>query len=329
MKKNLLKPLTCQTALIAIALFIAPAALAFQPFMTPVSTPYHWNTTANPTINWQVGAGAPAIVHDAMGSVFQAWSDATGGAFKFAEGPGGVLVDWDATGAQIPDPLYLAYTTFGSNNTGIIQNAHIIVNAANYTWHRGGFGGVGMAGADGKRDSNLDSVLLHELGHALGLDHSDKNASAIVGTVVPGDPPTMNSVIYPNAGTLHTDDIAGIRSLYQANAATQTAPSSITLTASVSSGKAPLQTEFSQIGGDASTTWNFGDGSTANGVGAKHTFSANGAYTVTVECQGVQTTATILVGTKAINAAKAALKASQKAAQKSAAKDQKRAKTLS
>lgn len=305
MVRSILKPLIAVLLMsAALTCALSRPAKAFTPFKTSSNTPYSWNlaTLQNTTILWQADANVPAMASESMNAMLQSWADATGGAFKAAQGPGGIVVEWDTDGSKIPDPLYLAFTTFNSDNAGHILGARIIVNALNYTWHRGGYGGVAPA-VNGVRDANIDSVLLHELGHALGLDHSDKNPAAIVGVQLAGDPPTMNSVIYPNAGTLHDDDRAGIHSLY---AAAATAPSAITLSPSVLSGKAPLTVDFTQFGGDASTTWNFGDGSTGSGMTANHVFTANGAYTVKVDCLGTVSTTTILVGTKAIHAAAAA-----------------------
>lgn len=271
----------------------------YQPFMTTANVPYTWNLAALPggTIQWKVSDSAPPMVHDAMVNCTQIWSDATGGVLKFAEGSSGILVDWDPTGTMIVDPLYLAYTTFNADTSNHIASAHMIVNASNYTWQRGGYGGIGAAGPDGKRSANLDSVVLHELGHALGLDHSDKNPTAIVGTVVPGDPPTMNSLIFPNAGTLHTDDITGIRALYS-GAAAPAEVSPLTLSSTSTSGNAPLKVTLNQTGGDASTTWDFGDGSNGSGMLVKHRFTAPGTYTVKATCGQSIGTMTIQVNKK-------------------------------
>jgi hypothetical protein len=300
---------------VAITWALSSPSGAYLPFKTMRNTAYQWNIAAlqNKTIQWHLNANVPAIAGDSMQAGLQAWSDATGGAFSFAQGSGGISVDWDTDGSMVPDPLFLAYTTFNADNTGFISSARIIVNAHNYTWHRGGYGGV-EAVFNGVRDSNLDSVILHELGHALGLDHSDKYPALIVGTLIPGDPPTMNSVIYAGAGTLHDDDKAGIRSIY---ATAMTPPSAINVSASVQSGKAPMKVVFTQIGGDDSTNWDFGDGSNTTGMSANHVFTANGTFTVKVNCMGTTSSTIILVGTKAIRAdvaakAKAARDAKQK-----------------
>jgi hypothetical protein len=52
------------------------------------------------------------------------------------------------------------------------------------------------------QDIDLFTVVLHELGHALGLGHSN-----VTGSV-------MEPIYSGGRRTLHTDDIAGIRSLY-------------------------------------------------------------------------------------------------------------------
>jgi hypothetical protein len=267
---------------------------AYQFFKNQAGTPYKWNVDALPngTIYWNVDPAAPAIVRESMLACTRAWTHATDGKLKFAEGFGGISVEWDAAGTKIPDTLFLAYAYFSANTTQTITSAKIVINAKNYTWHRGGYTGVG-AMVNGLRDANIDSVMLHELGHTLGMDHADRNISAIVGSVTAADLPTMNSVIYPGAESLHLDDETGARELYLGT--TNPAENTLQVLASPIKGKAPLNVSFAQFGGDNDSQWDFGDGVTMRGAAAARKFTTPGIYNVEVVCNGKKGTVTVEV----------------------------------
>lgn len=299
MKSLALKTLAaifCGAVLVTV---MSQPSSAYSIFKTTAGAPYKWNmaTLPNNTIYWTVDVTAPAIVREAMLKCTKEWTESTDGVLKFAEGTGGLVVEWDAVGTKIPDTLFLAYAYFSSTNQQDITSARIVVNAKNYTWQRGGYTGVGPM-LNGVREANIDSVLLHEIGHTLGLDHSDRNVGAIVGEVSASNLPTMNSVIYPGAETLHSDDEAGARFIYL----NETAPAEkkpLQVLASPLKGKAPLVVSFSQFGGDGSTHWNFGDGVNLKGGAAVRKFTVPGVYNVEVECNGAKGTVTVEVEGKA------------------------------
>ena len=105
----------------------------------------------------------------------------------------------------------LAVTYYSYSGSKMIE-ADIIFNSnQNFDSYRGPlkFGSNGYAIGDIRR------VLIHELGHALGLAHPDGAGQTVVAI--------MNSVI-SNQETLSNDDIAGSQSLYGAPAAPTPTP---------------------------------------------------------------------------------------------------------
>lgn len=250
-------------------------------------SPYCWNEAALPNgvIYWQAAPDAPAIVRDSVNNAAQAWSAAVHGVLQFSEGTGGINIIWDTDGSLIPDSLYLACTNLYVNVPGTITGGRIIINAHDYTWKRSGDGAVGP-NVHGVCEADLDSVILHEMGHALGLGHSDNDPSKIVGPWGYGNMPTMNSVILPGAQNLHADDRAGICFIYTGAVPPAAPPSPLLVTATPLSGRAPIKVLFREADGDPGTIWDFGDGKAAAGAKAAHRFTAPGVYTVTAQSCG-------------------------------------------
>jgi hypothetical protein len=285
-------------AVLMVNMALGRKSLAYQTYHTPDGLSFSWKDAAqlNRTVCWTVAPGAPEIVRESMLVVTEEWRQTTGGALAFSEGTGGVTVLWDSAGTMLTDEVSLACTTFDATGHEI-TTAKIVINATSYDWQRNGVRGVGSASKTGKRPSDLDAVLLHELGHALGLDHSDRAPAAVVGAWGPGDLPTMNSVVYPGAETLHMDDEAGIRSLYcSGNPATTVA--ALDISASPSTGVRKVDVAFTAYSNDTDVSWDFGDGSIGSGANTTHWYTAPGTYVVTARNNGKMAQCTIQVDKK-------------------------------
>jgi PKD repeat protein len=304
LKNNLQIVLSLTAAVAILAVAMRAPAQAFVPFQRDQQAAV-WDvaTLPNGTINFSISPDAPAMLRDSVLKATAAWSKVTDNVLKFAECPGGIEFSWTSDVAQLPDALYLAFTNFSLGGDFKITGARVVVNGATYDWHCGAPFGVGYAGSNGKRDVDLDGVILHELGHALGLDHSDKNPAALVGENYTTVKPTMNSIIYPGAEYLHTDDIVGMRSLYLHD--TTIPEPELSISGSPATGVKTLNVGFAQTLGDATTTWDFGDGHTFTGMAPSHKFTAPGAYTVTATFNGKVSTMTVEVLKKKVKAPKA------------------------
>ena len=103
------------------------------------------------------------------------------------------LVWFDGEWADDTGLVAKAFT--GVQADEFIVTADIAINTADYDWVLDGTG-------DGL---DLQSVLTHELGHTLGLDHSEDALATMYGTGGPGE---------THKRSLRTDDIEAILALY-------------------------------------------------------------------------------------------------------------------
>lgn len=122
---------------------------------------------------------------------------------------------------------------------------------------------------------DLFSVALHELGHSLGLDHSDDTSAVMY-------PLIAQSRVFRG---LHSDDIAGIQSLY----APASPPPTAAFTAAPRSGSVPLAVQFSDqsTGSPTAWSWSFGDGWSSSQRNPSHLYLSPGAYTVSLTVSNI------------------------------------------
>lgn len=262
----------------ALLMLALPTQLfAFEFFLLPDGRACKWDSAT--IILWKVVPEAPAIARESMLYATQAWNDASAGRLTFAEGDGGVQVVWGMTN---PNPACLAQSSLHLSGSAIV-GATITVNTRHFSWVRGPVPDSAPSGT-----SDLDPVLLHEMGHVLGLNHSDRTDGVFVEQQ---DLPTMNSIIHTSARSLHRDDVTGLRALYEIDVPLP----ELVVEASPARGTAPLTVALFQTGGNEETRWDFGDGTGSRAASETHRFRTPGIYTVTATVNGMTKSTTIEV----------------------------------
>ncbi|RMH44625.1 MAG: hypothetical protein D6689_01950 [Deltaproteobacteria bacterium] len=189
----------------------APAARAYRLAYTDGGDPVRWHADR---IRLDVGGAGDrdrdgGFDRSAATAAAAAWNAVLDGALRIdvSDHPAADLDATDGRNAIVwlrhwdddLDPLALAVTVrVHVRSTGAIRDADIAVNADDYAWTA-----IGDAACDDAFD--LQTVLTHEIGHALGLGH---------------EPDDRAAVMYPTVASCQAkrepspDDRAGVAALY-------------------------------------------------------------------------------------------------------------------
>lgn len=193
-------------AIVTAALFSAAAASTVQAYAL-WGQPYHddqlpvevWGDEvrtldACPGLSEYTGTAVRAYIvwNQVSGSKF-AWTKGSLGG-PFGSGPDGYNT---IRFLEISDPGVLGQTSFSLYNNRLYRDADQQIDV-NQNW---------QCGPDNPtwRQMDLQSVIAHEAGHKLGLDHSEYNAATMWWSIASGD---------ASKRTLHWDDEDGCRAQY-------------------------------------------------------------------------------------------------------------------
>ncbi|HVM96284.1 MAG TPA: matrixin family metalloprotease [Candidatus Acidoferrales bacterium] len=182
-------------------------------------------TLLNGTTTWDQNAVNAANDWNALGNTFH-FDVATGGSFFNPCGSQGGNHACDNTGPNGDNPIFFAADFCGngfgdiieltnncySPDSGAMINAPVFVNS-NVLWNA--YDGAIQVDINNVVVYDIRRVLLHELGHVLGLDHPDdygQHVNAI-----------MNSHV-SNLDRLQPDDINGMFSIYPSGGSSSQSP---------------------------------------------------------------------------------------------------------
>ncbi len=161
-----------------------------------------WRSSSLPLTYRVNPAGAPAGFHTACQRAASTWGRPSGTRFYFS-----YLGTTTVHRSVQSDRVHAVY--WQANGAGFDSNTL----AVTWTWTQGSEmthfdmvfnGSVRWSAAPRSYEWDIESVALHEFGHALGLDHSRRSGAVMLSRIPPGT----------RLRTLGSDDLGGLRALY-------------------------------------------------------------------------------------------------------------------
>lgn len=154
------------------------------------------------TVTWAYDSSVPSAFVASIATAFATWSAYGNIAFQQVGSTNAAQIDLHVAGIDGPNAT-LGEAGFVYSGT-TIQSADITFDSGE-GWHVSGSSVTSASGVD------LMLVALHEIGHAIGLDHYDGALAA------------MNTYLNPSLTGLTGSDIHGIQAIYGATATAQVA----------------------------------------------------------------------------------------------------------
>jgi matrixin len=211
--------LSAVLALAAVSIIPERDARAYRVRKTASGGDVRWSVLeVQVLVDDSVGAdNVPALVEATQRAV-EAWNAASSMRLVFdpktsvrAVGanahPGGIVVRW-AGGSWDHDQKWLGYTALAfATSTGVAVSASVTINDASVHWTTLHDDENEKREAAARQLFDLPATVTHEMGHALGLDHSEIEAATMYASTRPGETKKRE---------LNGDDISAVDSLYGA-----------------------------------------------------------------------------------------------------------------